>query len=120
MRSTLDLTDVRQAAIGHWVSIHRTVCGLSEQQLNPKADGPCPKCGGTDRFRAMNDVAASGALFYVNGGKKLDRTKIDGNWYWSVVPVGREISCEVFREPGVQTEIDPHIQQMRADIQNIV
>ncbi|MCX7396772.1 MAG: AAA family ATPase [Planctomycetales bacterium] len=55
--------DIKRQAAGRWVSILESVCGLSAHELNPRVNGPCPKCGGTDRFRALNDVAETGALF---------------------------------------------------------
>jgi len=62
MIASHDSETVRQAACGRWIDIHISL-GLSEQQLNPNVHGPCPKCGGTDRFRALDDVAECGALF---------------------------------------------------------
>ena len=59
----LDAAEIRQAARGQWLRILESVCGLNSRQLNPKIHGPCPKCDGTDRFRALDDVAESGALF---------------------------------------------------------
>ncbi len=55
--------DIKRQAVGRWVSILESVCGLSAEQLNPRNHGPCPQCGGTDRFRALDDVAETGALF---------------------------------------------------------
>lgn len=59
----LDAAEIRHAARGQWVRILESVCGLDSRKLNPKIHGPCPQCGGTDRFRALDDVAESGALF---------------------------------------------------------
>ncbi|MBL8815194.1 MAG: DUF3987 domain-containing protein [Planctomyces sp.] len=55
--------DIKRLVDGRWIQILKSVCGLSDQQLNPKIHGPCPKCGGTDRYRALDDVAVTGALF---------------------------------------------------------
>ena len=60
---TLKAEDVKLLAAGRWIGIHRSVCGLTDHQLNPKTHGPCPRCGGADRFRAMDDVGETGALF---------------------------------------------------------
>ena len=54
--------DVKRRAAGRWQDIFQTRCGLSGEQLNPSVHGPCPQCGGTDRFRAMDDVAETGGL----------------------------------------------------------
>jgi hypothetical protein len=58
-----NVAEIKCRAEGQWTSILSSICGLSHQQLNPSVHGPCPKCGGTDRFRAMDDVARTGALF---------------------------------------------------------
>ena len=58
-----DFTEqVRLAARGQWRSILMRICGFNETQLDPKVQQPCPKCGGTDRFRALDDVDQSGAV----------------------------------------------------------
>ncbi len=59
----LDAEEIKRKAAGRWPDILRTVCGLDESQLNPRVHGPCPQCGGTDRFRALDDVAETGGLF---------------------------------------------------------
>ncbi|MBF0140072.1 MAG: AAA family ATPase [Magnetococcales bacterium] len=46
---TFDLDHVRQAANGNWPRIHAAL-GLAPQFLS-KIHGPCPFCGGKDRFR---------------------------------------------------------------------
>lgn len=47
-----DRLDVRQIAQGRWKSI-LTVMGMDERALSGK-HGPCPMCGGKDRFRFDN------------------------------------------------------------------
>lgn len=59
----LDKEEVKSAASGRWTEILRYVCDLTDDQLNPKRPGPCPKCGGKDRFQALPDVETTGALF---------------------------------------------------------
>ena len=61
--SNNDFTEkIRLAARGQWRSILTRLCGLNETQLDPKIQQPCPKCGGTDRFRALDDVDQTGAV----------------------------------------------------------
>lgn len=62
----LQADDIKRLADGRWVQILQSVCGLNDHQLNPKVHGPCPKCGGNDRYRAMGDVAETGGLFCNN------------------------------------------------------
>jgi putative DNA primase/helicase len=50
---------VKQAAQGRWQEIFPAVTGIDPQLLDRKHH-PCPKCGGTDRFRMID--AESGAL----------------------------------------------------------
>ena len=62
----LDSEELKRLAAGRWLDILRTVCRLTNSQLNSRVHGPCPKCEGTDRFRALDDVAETGALFCNN------------------------------------------------------
>jgi hypothetical protein len=59
----LNAEDIKRQATGRWVQILQSVCRLTDDQLNPRVHGPCPQCGGTDRFRALPDVAENGGLF---------------------------------------------------------
>lgn len=59
----LSAEDIKRQAAGRWPNILQAVCGLTDLQLNPRDHGPCPQCGGTDRFRALDDVAETGALY---------------------------------------------------------
>jgi hypothetical protein len=68
----LNADDIKRSAAGRCSHILQTVCGLTEHQLNPKVHGPCPDCGGTDRFRAFDDVNASGGLLCNQCGKRSD------------------------------------------------
>lgn len=55
-----DRMDVRQAAQGRWRSI-LTVLGMDERALSGK-HGPCPMCGGRDRFR-FDDKEGRGTFY---------------------------------------------------------
>lgn len=59
----LDAENLKRQAAGRWVQILQSVCRLTDRQLNPQVHGPCPQCGGTDRFRALDDVAETGGLY---------------------------------------------------------
>jgi phage/plasmid primase-like uncharacterized protein len=48
-----DFQTVKSAAIGRWPEI-LTYNGISAEYLNTK-HGPCPGCGGKDRFRYLDD-----------------------------------------------------------------
>ena len=52
--------EIKSLAAGRWVTI-LTAAGLPSAALSGK-NGPCPKCGGTDRFAAFRDVAETGGV----------------------------------------------------------
>lgn len=58
--------ELKRLAAGRCHHILASVCGFTDRQLNPKIHQPCPDCGGTDRFRALDDVADSGAVWCNN------------------------------------------------------
>ncbi len=64
--------DIKRQAAGRCSQILQSVCGLTDHQLNPKVHGPCPDCGGTDRFRAFDDVNETGGLLCNQCGKRSD------------------------------------------------
>jgi P4 family phage/plasmid primase-like protien len=53
---------VREAAAGRWREIGTSVCGLTEEQMEP-IHQPCPGCGGIDRYRAFGDFNETGGVF---------------------------------------------------------
>lgn len=52
--------NVKVAARGRWIEI-LTAAGLAAEYLTGR-NGPCPKCGGKDRFAAFKDVAETGGV----------------------------------------------------------
>jgi hypothetical protein len=60
----IDIDKVRAAAAGRWVEILGALAGLTPDQLSGRHQ-PCPRpgCGGTDRFRAFDDVKETGGVF---------------------------------------------------------
>lgn len=55
-----DRDEVKRASEGRWFGEILPACGFSRDILNGQ-HCPCPRCGGTDRFRAID--AAAGAVF---------------------------------------------------------
>ena len=53
-KTAIDSEAVKQAAAGRWSEIIASVGGISSDVLDGKHH-PCPKCGGTDRFRFYRD-----------------------------------------------------------------
>jgi len=68
----LDADEIKRQAAGRCVQILASVCGLTDQQLNPRIHQPCPDCGGTDRFRAFDDVNETGGLLCNQCGSRSD------------------------------------------------
>lgn len=58
IKQTHDLPQLKQLAINRWPEL----LGLDAEILNPKRHHPCPRCGGNDRFRALDDFRTSGAV----------------------------------------------------------
>ncbi|MFN9287311.1 MAG: primase-helicase zinc-binding domain-containing protein, partial [Planctomyces sp.] len=58
----LNRDDVKRAAAGQWARILQAA-GLRAEQCRPGHKGPCPRCGGKDRFNPFKDIAESGGLW---------------------------------------------------------
>lgn len=56
----IDTERIKEAARGRWAEILTTLGGIPRESLDGRHH-PCPKCGGTDRFRMID--AEAGALF---------------------------------------------------------
>lgn len=70
----LVLTNIKSAARGRWVEILVAVTGIPRESLTTQHK-PCPKCGGTDRFRAFEDVDETGGVIC---NQCFDRKNGDG------------------------------------------
>jgi len=60
-KSRVNITELKSLAKGRWLDIFRTVAGVDLDASCQRRHGPCPRCGGTDRFRAID--LDNGALF---------------------------------------------------------
>lgn len=56
-----DVDAIRDACRGQWIDILSALGGVGVDLMDG-SHHPCPKCGGTDRFRAFGDVADKGGL----------------------------------------------------------
>ena len=56
-----DVAEVKRAAAGRWNDILPAVTCIDAEKLTGK-NGPCPKCGGSDRFAAFKDFSDSGGV----------------------------------------------------------
>lgn len=53
-----DIELVRQAAASQWPGVFHAIAGVDLSTLDGRHH-PCPKCGGTDRFRLIDDQAGA-------------------------------------------------------------
>ena len=53
-----EIDQVKQAAANRWPEIFSAISGAQELSFDGK-HGPCPKCGGTDRFRLIDPAAGA-------------------------------------------------------------
>ena len=58
MKNTISAADVKARAAGQWPDIIADIGGIDRQLLNG-THHPCPKCGGTDRFRFIDEQAGA-------------------------------------------------------------
>lgn len=70
-KTKFNTEEVKRTASGRWRQILSSLASLSEEQLEPKHQ-PCVKCGGTDRYRAFDDVNETGGLICNQCGKFAD------------------------------------------------
>ena len=56
--STLHAVDVKARAAGQWPDILASIGGIDRRLLDGKHH-PCPRCGGTDRFRMIDEQAGA-------------------------------------------------------------
>lgn len=66
----MDKNLVAERARGHWAHVLQSLCRLDVGVFDGR-NQPCPKCGGTDRFRVYSDFAETGG-FYCNQCKQKE------------------------------------------------
>lgn len=54
----IDLAELKARASGQWADIIASICGIDRSILDGNHHA-CPKCGGTDRFRMVDEAAGS-------------------------------------------------------------
>ena len=60
-KPTADIAEIKRAAAGRWPEIVPALTIIPAEVLDGRHH-PCPKCGGTDRFRALDDFSQTGAV----------------------------------------------------------
>ena len=66
----MDKNLVAERARGHWSHVLQSLCRLDAGVFDGR-NQPCPKCGGTDRFRVYGDFSETGG-FYCNQCKQKE------------------------------------------------
>ena len=61
----IDKEEIKRRTVGHWPEILSALAGIPAEALDGQ-HGPCPACGGKDRFRALDDFRETGGV-YCNG-----------------------------------------------------
>jgi P4 family phage/plasmid primase-like protien len=77
----IDVKTAKAAASGRWHEIADRVLGISDDFLSAK-HGPCPKCGGTDRWRVFDDFRETGGAVCNQCGKFGDGFEV-ARWFRS-------------------------------------
>lgn len=78
----VELEDVRSKATGRWPEIINQVAGIPDDYLTTKHN-PCPRCGGSNRWRAFNDFSQTGGCLCSRCGKFADGFAVV-SWYCGV------------------------------------
>ena len=71
MANSYDKDLVKQAATGRWDDIISRLGGLAPEQMESRHQ-PCPRCDGTDRYRAFDDFRETGGVICNQCGKFSD------------------------------------------------
>jgi putative DNA primase/helicase len=108
--------DINEAAKGQWPSILGALAGLTGKQLEDK-HGPCPLCGGTDRYR-FDDKDGNGSWFCNKCGGKtqsggagsgMDLLMRKNNWDF------KRAASEVSRHLGIaKSRPEPPVKNAEA------
>jgi hypothetical protein len=103
---------VRAAAVGRWTDILASVAGIPSEYLDG-AHHPCPKCGGTDRFRLI-DPETGAVLCNQCFSKKNGDGFAAIKWFFdykkfpeAVAHVGKYLGIESTNGKNGQAAIDP-------------
>ena len=67
----MEISEVKRHAAGRWAEIVGTLAGVNGETLSGRHQ-PCPRCGGTDRFRAFGDFDQTGGCICNQCGKFAD------------------------------------------------
>jgi P4 family phage/plasmid primase-like protien len=103
------ITDVKSSARNRWIDIFRTI-GINDSHLSGK-HGPCPKCGGKDRWRVTSNEV--GSAICNQCGKFGDGIAV-AEWFCDVNTFGA--TEMIAKQLGIQTEAPkPKRKKKKAD-----
>lgn len=77
-----DIAQIKADAQWHWPYIIEQVAGISDDYLTT-THGPCPRCGGADRWRVFDDFSQTGGAICNQCGKFGDGLAVV-QWYLGI------------------------------------
>lgn len=99
--SRIDVNAVKHAAVGNWPIIFRELLGIEGRIIERpgRVHGPCPLCGGEDRFQFFKDAHRTGGSHCRGCGAKPDgfelvRQNLSLSFIDAVREVARVLNCE--------------------------
>lgn len=106
-----DKDELKRLARGRWKEIFSALCGLSSEALDGRHH-PCPKCGGDDRFRMVNED--EGALlcnqcFATKNGDGIAAVGwlLDLDFQHAMEKIGQYLGMEPVKPKSRKRKIDP-------------
>ena len=95
-QNLIDIPQVKSSAAGNWHAIFTAFVSSYDHKLFEKAGrkhGPCPLCGGTDRFQFFKDAQTSGGSNCRHCGAKPDGFDLVAKANdWTFIQTVREVS----------------------------
>lgn len=109
--SRYEIHDIKAAAAGQWPAILNSVAGISDDYLNTRRHGPCPKCGGNDRWRFTNHQDQGGAICNQCGrfGDGIELTKFMTGWTFpeTIEKIGEFLKLTPGQRPKANANLKP-------------
>ncbi|MFW6114232.1 MAG: primase-helicase zinc-binding domain-containing protein [bacterium] len=69
-KRSVDFQEIKQAASGRWTEILSSLCSIAPEYLDGR-HGPCPLCGGHDRWRVYDNFSETGGAICNQCGPNL-------------------------------------------------
>lgn len=115
---SVDGRELKRNAVGRWPAILRQL-GVDEKFLNPK-HGPCPVCGGVDRFR-FDDKEGRGTYYcsqcepHAGGGMNLVMSVFGVTYPTALEMVAGVLGTAEPVTPSAESKMDPMAALLRLE-----